>query len=131
MAQQRVRGTGELTLVEPKTTKSRRTVHLQDDVLAALRGEALNPLKMGAALSALLRKADLPRIRVHDLRHTAATLQLAWGTHPKVVQEMLGHSTIAITLDLYSHTMPTMHRDAAMKVGRLFRPPDAVAEASS
>ena len=60
----------------------------------------------------LLKKATLPRIRFHDLRHTAATLMLGRGVHPKVAAEMLGHSQIGITLDLYSHVTPTMQREA-------------------
>lgn len=60
-----------------------------------------------------LARAELPRIRFHDLRHSAATLLLGRGVHPKIVSEMLGHSTIAITLDLYSHVTPTMQREAA------------------
>jgi integrase len=60
----------------------------------------------------LLDRAGLPRIRFHDLRHTAATLLLGRGVHPKIVSEMLGHSQIAITLDLYSHVTPTMQRQA-------------------
>ncbi len=60
----------------------------------------------------LLERSDLPRIRFHDLRHTAATLLLGQGVHPKIVSEMLGHSQIAITLDLYSHVTPTMQRQA-------------------
>ncbi len=54
----------------------------------------------------LLERAGLPRMRFHVLRHTAATLLLAQGVHPKVVQEMLGHSTISLTLDTYSHVIP-------------------------
>jgi integrase len=61
----------------------------------------------------LLRKAGLPIIRFHDLRHTAATLMLGRGIHPKVVAEMLGHATVAITLDIYSHVTPDMQREAA------------------
>jgi len=61
----------------------------------------------------LLAKADLPRVRFHDLRHTSATLLLSQGAHPKVVQERLGHSTIAVTLDVYSHVLPTMQQQAA------------------
>ena len=60
----------------------------------------------------LLQRAGLPSIRFHDLRHTAATLLLGQGVHPKIVLEMLGHSTINITLDLYSHVTPTMQRGA-------------------
>jgi len=55
-----------------------------------------------------LREAGLPRIRFHDLRHTAATILLSQGTHPKLVQELLGHASIAITLDRYSHVLPSM-----------------------
>jgi integrase len=57
----------------------------------------------------LLVEAGLPRIRVHDLRHTTATTLLEAGIHPKVVQDLLGHSTIAITLDTHSHIAPTLH----------------------
>jgi len=60
----------------------------------------------------LLERAGLPRVRFHDLRHTAATLMLGQGVHPKIVAEMLGHSQIAVTLDLYSHVTPTMQRQA-------------------
>ncbi|MCB1004332.1 MAG: tyrosine-type recombinase/integrase, partial [Acidimicrobiales bacterium] len=56
-------------------------------------------------------------IRFHDLRHTHATLALAARVHPKVVQERLGHSSISITLDLYSHVVPGIQEDAAAKVG--------------
>ena len=54
----------------------------------------------------LLRKAGLPIVRFHDLRHTCATVLLSKGTHAKLVQEFLGHSTIAVTLDTYSHVLP-------------------------
>ena len=68
----------------------------------------------------LLKEAGLPDIRFHDLRHTAATLLLAKGVHPKIVQERLGHSSINLTLDTYSHVMPTLQRDAADKLDELF-----------
>jgi integrase len=61
----------------------------------------------------LLLRAGLPDTRFHDLRHTCASLLFARNVHPKVVQEMLGHATISITLDLYSHMLPDMQRDAA------------------
>jgi integrase len=61
----------------------------------------------------LLARAGLPRIRFHDLRHTAATLLLGRGVHPKILSEMLGHSQVSITLDLYSHVTPRMHQEAA------------------
>lgn len=59
----------------------------------------------------------MPRIRLHDLRHTHATLALEAGVHPKIVQERLGHSSISITLDLYSHATDNMQAEAAAKVG--------------
>ena len=68
----------------------------------------------------LLRRADLSPMRFHDLRHTAATLLLGRGIHPKIVSEMLGHSQIAITLDLYSHVTPTMQRDATAAMQAIF-----------
>ena len=61
----------------------------------------------------LLAKAGLPQIRFHDLRHTAATVLLSRGVHPKYVQELLGHATIAITLDTYSHVLPQMGGETA------------------
>ena len=67
----------------------------------------------------LLKRAGLPDIRFHDLRHTAATLMLSGGEHPKVVQEMLGHSNISMTMDTYSHVLPTMQRAAVDRLGKL------------
>jgi integrase len=61
----------------------------------------------------LLKGAGLPQIRFHDLRHTCATLLLSKNVNPKIVSEMLGHATIAITLDTYSHVLPTMQESAA------------------
>jgi len=61
----------------------------------------------------LLKRAGLPEIRFHDLRHTCATLLLSKNVNPKIVSEMLGHATIAITLDTYSHVLPTMQESAA------------------
>ncbi|HEU5347344.1 MAG TPA: site-specific integrase [Ktedonobacterales bacterium] len=67
----------------------------------------------------ILRRATLPRIRFHDLRHTCATLALSARVNPKVVSEMLGHSTIAITLDIYSHVLPDMQQDAVSVMAQL------------
>jgi integrase len=67
----------------------------------------------------LLKRAGLPDIRFHDLRHTFATLMLQNGEHPKVVQEMLGHATIAITMDTYSHVLRNMQRVAVERLGEL------------
>ena len=68
-----------------------------------------------------LRKHGLQRVRLHDLRHTHATLLLKDGVHPKVAQERLGHSSIAVTLDLYSHVLPGMQREAAQLLDQSMR----------
>ena len=67
-------------------------------------------------LKKLLEKAGLPDIRFHDLRHSAATMLLMMDVHPKIVQEILGHSEISMTMDIYSHVLPTMQRDAMDKL---------------
>jgi site-specific recombinase XerD len=59
-----------------------------------------------------LKRAGLPMMRLHDLRHSAATLLLGMGVHPKVVSEMLGHAQVSITLDVYSHVTATMQHQA-------------------
>lgn len=61
----------------------------------------------------ITKKSGLPSIRFHDLRHTHATMLLQMGEHPKVVSERLGHSRVGITMDVYSHVMPDMQKDAA------------------
>jgi integrase len=71
---------------------------------------------------AAIARAGVPAIRVHDLRHTFATLALGAGIHPKQVQEMLGHADVSITLDIYSHVTEDMHREAAERIGRLLFP---------
>jgi integrase len=62
----------------------------------------------GRSFKPLLKRAGLPDICFHNLRHTCANLLLSQGTHPKLVQELLGHATIAMTLDTYSHLLPSM-----------------------
>jgi integrase len=137
-----------LALTEPKTQKGRRAVVLPGLAVDALRprrgrqheemmkvrdvwdnGDLLFPNEIGKPIERqnlirrsfkkLLAKAELPDVRFHDLRHTAATLLLSLGEHPKVVQERLGHATIAVTMDIYSHLMPDMQRDAATKIDRM------------
>ena len=69
----------------------------------------------------LLRRAGLPDIRFHDLRHTCATLLLTKGVHPKIVSEMLGHSSVSITLDVYSHVIPGLGDAAALAMDEALR----------
>ena len=64
----------------------------------------------------ILKKANLPDIRLYDLRHTTATLLLSAGENPKVVSERLGHASITLTLDTYSHVLPTMQKEATAKL---------------
>ena len=71
------------------------------------------PWAVRSSFKPLLKKASLPDIRFHDLRHTCATLLLGKGVHAKFVQELLGHATISITLDTYSHVLPGMGDAAA------------------
>jgi len=68
------------------------------------------------AFDEVLTAAKLPRMRIHDLRHTCATLLLAQGVHPKVVEETLGHSQISLTLDTYSTVLPSVSREAAERM---------------
>jgi integrase len=67
-----------------------------------------------------VRDAGVPKIRLYDLRHTYATLALQARVHPKVVQERLGHSSISVTLDTYSHAVPAIESEAAERVASLF-----------
>jgi integrase len=82
-------------------------------VFANLTGGHIDPSALYHAYNALIERAGVPRIRLHDNRHTSATLLLAGGIHAKIVQERLGHSAIAMTLDLYSHVTPDMQQQAA------------------
>lgn len=137
-ALQRRRGAG-LVFVEPKTAASRRAVELTQLGLEALRaqgtrqaisrlftpgwqdsglvftsllGAPMQPHQANVELTRALGVLNLPHLRVHDLRHTAASVMLQAGIHPKVVQEMLGHKTIVTTLDTYSHVLPALHGSA-------------------
>jgi len=135
------KGTGYV-LGDPKTKGSRRTVRLtqraaealkshrvrqaeeklragalyQDQglVFAEERGGIINPSNLrNRSFVPLLRRADLPRITFHDLRHTCASLLFQKNVHPKFVQELLGHASVAITLDTYSHMLPGMGGETA------------------
>jgi integrase len=81
-------------------------------VFAQPDGSPIEPGSTTNEWKRLVKKHLLPRIRFHDLRHTHATAMLASGVHPKIASERLGHSSIAITVDLYSHALPNMQADA-------------------
>jgi integrase len=136
-ALQRVDGT--LQAVETKTARSRRTVPLPVLALDALRahrtrqdgpvaslyvfttpsGAPLYGTAVYRDFVAVSAAAGLPRIRFHSLRHTAASLLLAQGIHPRVVMELLGHSTIALTMNTYSHVIPALEREAADRMNAI------------
>jgi integrase len=80
-------------------------------VFATVNGTPIHPNTLSRAYNKLIECAKVPRIRFHDLRHTSATLLLASGEHPKVVQERLGHASISETLDRYSHVSPDMQSE--------------------
>lgn len=90
-------------------------------VVTRADGAPLQPRTLTHEWTRLFAKTGLPRIRLHDLRHSHATHMLAAGVHPKIAQERLGHSNISITLDLYSHVMPGMQEDAASRVDATMR----------
>jgi integrase len=137
---------------EPKTRRSRRQVALAAPAIVALQRhqeqQQLERVTLGAAYEdnglvfctqlgrplikgnvyrsflRLLDKAALPRMRFHDLRHTCATLLLIARVNPKVVSEMLGHASVSITLDIYSHVIPDMQQDAAAIMAAVLEPSD-------
>jgi len=138
-----------LVFGEPKTGRGKRNIALDTETVAALRAwrklQAEERLAWGAAwqdtgmvftredgsmirpntwsfwFKRHLRMSDLPQIRFHDLRHTHASLALLAGVPAKVVSERLGHATVAFTLDVYSHTIPAMHEEAAELVAALLQ----------
>ena len=132
-ALQRQRGRG-LVFVEPKSVTSRRCVelprvavlkeqrlHVDGELVFPNRdGEPVEPGTVSDALKVALDRAGLPRIRVHDLRHTTATVLLEAGVHPKLVQHLLGHSTVALTLNTYSHVTPGLSGEAARTMDNFF-----------
>jgi integrase len=83
-------------------------------------GGPMNPDTLSAGWARFLRQRELPQVRFHDLRHAHATLMLTQGVHPKVVSERLGHASIGITLDIYSHVLPTLQQEAANAFDQLF-----------
>jgi integrase len=145
---------GNLLLKEPKK-KSRRTINLpqvcvsallehraiqeQERQLAGSRwqeldyvfttgiGTPMEPRNLERAYHQILAIAGLHHIRIHDLRHTAATLLLTQGVHPRVVMELLGHSQIAITMNTYSHVVPALKKEAADQMDAALKTPEPVA----
>ena len=131
---------GELHLVEPKTTRSRRTIPLPPLAISALlrhramatsaavasqyvfatdSGQPLEGTNVTHRLQAHLADAGLPRVTFHSLRHTAASILRTQGVHPRVAMEILGHATLAMTMNVYSHVTEDLKRDAADRMGRL------------
>ncbi len=85
------------------------------------KGTLINPTNLRKrSLAPLLQRAGLPTITFHQLRHTAATILLLKNVNPKVVSELLGHATIAITLDTYSHVLPNMQHSAVAAMEEAF-----------
>ena len=93
-------------------------VRLTDDhhVVTRYDGQPLQPRSLTHAFVKFIRRHGLPQIRLHDLRHSHATHMLAAGVHPKIAQERLGHSSVSITIDLYSHVLPGMQAEAVSRV---------------
>jgi integrase len=89
-------------------------------------GRGLHPQRLTDLFQQASDAAGLPRIRLHDLRHTSATLALVAGVHPKIVQERLGHATISMTMDTYSHVLAGMQHEAAAQVEALLVARDGV-----
>jgi integrase len=82
-------------------------------------GRPLDPHRVSKAFERHLRAAALPRIPLHGLRHTYATLALSSGVNPRIVSGRLGHSTVALTLDIYSHVLPQADAEAADRIAAL------------
>lgn len=87
----------------------------QDGVFAWANGEPVRPDSISQAFSHLVRRCDVPVIRLHDLRHTHASHLLAAGVNVKLVSERLGHASVAFTLDTCGHTLPGQEADAAVE----------------
>lgn len=130
---QYLRGKG-IVITDPKTKNAKRTIAMPDVLAGVLQamepgtglvfrtgnGTPYSPRNVLRHFQDSLKAVGLPRIRFHDLRHTAATQLLADDVHPKIVQEMLGHSSIALTLDTYSHVLPAVRRKASNSMDKLY-----------
>lgn len=87
-----------------------------DLVVCSSKGKPINPRNLLRTFNNLVTKANLPKIRFHDLRHTHASLMLQQGENIKLISERLGHSSVKITLDIYSHVLPNMQKDASNRL---------------
>jgi integrase len=96
-------------------------ISLKDDdlVFSTVEGKPLRPNTVSRAWTIMATRSGLKVIRLHDARHTHASLMLKQGVHPKIVQERLGHATIAVTLDTYSHVAPGLQEAAAAGFDKL------------
>jgi integrase len=90
-------------------------------------GRPMHPETLSGLFVRQAKRAGLPPIRLHDLRHSVASILLARGVHPKVVSDMLGHATIALTLDTHSHIIPSLQQEAASVVAAAVLDPAAMA----
>ncbi|EMI09196.1 integrase family protein [Anoxybacillus gonensis] len=90
-----------------------------DLVVCTELGTPTNKSNIRRIFNAIIKKAKVPKIRFHDMRHTHATLLLLQGVNPKIVSERLGHADVRITLDTYSHLLPSMQKDTAIKFGKM------------
>jgi integrase len=99
----------------------------RDLVFATGRGTPLEPSNLRRTWLAITRAAGLPGLRIHDLRHAHATLMLGAGIHPKVVSERLGHASVTITLDTYSHVLPGLQAAAAEALDTILAKPESEA----
>ena len=88
-------------------------------MFASAVGTPLEPRNVTRQFKGLLTAAALPNIRLHDLRHSCATLLLAQGVNPRVVMETLGHSQVSLTPNTYSHVLPSLQKDAAAKINAI------------
>ena len=91
--------------------------------MMSVPGGPLSPNTVSHSFRDICRKAGIDGIRFHDLRHTHATMLMKQGVNPKVVQERLGHSTISVTLDIYSHVVPGMQERAALQFDEIVKLP--------
>ncbi len=99
-----------------------RVLNGDDLIFGNVDGVTKNPGTLTHSFARIAWRAGLPGTRFHDLRHTFASLMLLAGIHPKVVSEMLGHSSVAFTFDTYSHVVPGIQKAAARRLDEVLEP---------